>query len=184
MANTIHVDVVSAEEQIYSGEAEFVVLPGVEGELGIYPRHTPLFTQIRPGSVRIKLPNSTTEELVFVQGGFLEVQPHLVTVLADTAIRAKDLDEKAALEARRAAEEAMQNKTSKEEIAHAEAELASRNGAARSDPQAPPPRVTKSGAAPNKGSRALPLLFPGPTTAVDWASRPDPAFLVSCCIAA
>ena len=125
MAHTIHVDVVSAEEQIYSGEAEFVVLPGMMGELGIYPRHTPLFTQIRPGSVRIKPANSEAEELVFVQGGYLEVQPHLVTVLADTAIRAKDLDEKAALEAKRAAEEAMQNKTSKEEIARAEAELAS-----------------------------------------------------------
>jgi F-type H+-transporting ATPase subunit epsilon len=100
------------------------VLPGVDGELGIYPRHTPLFTQIKPGSVRIKAPNAATEELVFVQGGFLEVQPHLVTVLADTAIRAKDLDEKAALEAKRAAEDAMRNKTSKEEIAHAEAELA------------------------------------------------------------
>jgi len=125
MANTIHVDVVSAEEQIYSGEAEFVVLPGVMGELGIYPRHTPLFTQIKPGSVRIKPVGSDTEELVFVQGGYLEVQPHLVTVLSDTAIRAKDLDEKAALEAKRAAEEAMQNKTSTEEIATAEAELAS-----------------------------------------------------------
>jgi F-type H+-transporting ATPase subunit epsilon len=125
MANTIHVDVVSAEEHIYSGEAEFVVLPGIMGELGIYPRHTPLFTQIRPGSVRIKPANSASEELVFVQGGFLEVQPHVVTVLADTAIRANDLDEKAALEAKRAAEEAMQNKTSKEEIARAEAELAS-----------------------------------------------------------
>ena len=123
MANTIHVDVVSAEEQIYSGEAEFVVLPGMMGELGIYPRHTPLFTQIKPGSVRIKPADSATEELVFVQGGYLEVQPHLVTVLADTAIRAKDLDEKAALEAKRAAEEAMQNKTSDEEIARAEAEL-------------------------------------------------------------
>jgi len=123
MANTIHVDVVSAEEQIYSGEAEFVVLPGMMGELGIYPRHTPLFTQIKPGSVRIKPADSATEELVFVQGGYLEVQPHLVTVLADTAIRAKYLDEKAALEAKRAAEEAMQNKASKEEIAHAEAEL-------------------------------------------------------------
>ena len=121
--HTIHVDVVSAEEQIYSGEAEFVVLPGMMGELGIYPRHTPLFTQIRPGSLRIKPANSASEEFVFVQGGYLEVQPHLVTVLADTAIRAKDLDEKAALEAKRAAEEAMQNKTSKEEIAHAEAEL-------------------------------------------------------------
>src|SRR5512146_155215 len=124
MAHTIHVDVVSAEEQIYSGEAEFVVLPGTMGELGIYPRHTPLFTQIRPGSVRIKVPNQDQEELVFVQGGYLEVQPNVVTVLADTAIRAKDLDEKAALEAKRAAEEAMQNKTSTEEIATAEAELA------------------------------------------------------------
>ena len=124
MANTIRVDVVSAEEQIFSGEAEFVVLPGVMGELGIYPRHTPLFTEIRPGAVRMKLPNQEREELVFVQGGYLEVQPHTVTVLADTAIRAKDLDEKAALEAKRAAEEAMQNKTSKEEIAQAEAELA------------------------------------------------------------
>ncbi len=123
MPHTIHVDVVSAEEQIYSGEAEFVVLPGTMGELGIYPRHTPLFTQIRPGSVRIKVPNQDQEELVFVQGGYLEVQPNVVTVLADTAIRAKDLDEKAALEAKRAAEEAMQNKTSKEEIALAEAEL-------------------------------------------------------------
>ena len=124
MANTIRVDVVSAEEQIFSGEAEFVVLPGVMGELGIYPRHTPLFTEIRPGAVRMKLPNQEREELVFVQGGYLEVQPHNITVLADTAIRAKDLDEKAALEAKKAAEEAMQNKTSKEEIAQAEAELA------------------------------------------------------------
>ena len=123
MANTIHVDVVSAEEQIYSGEAEFVVLPGVLGELGIYPRHTPLFTQIKPGAVRIKVPGQAQEEFVFVQGGYLEVQPHIVTVLADTAIRAKDLDEKAALDAKRAAEEAMQNKSSKEEIARAEAEL-------------------------------------------------------------
>ena len=125
MANTLHVDVVSAEEQIFSGEAEFVVLPGIAGELGIYPRHTPLFTQIRPGAVRIKVPNQAQEELVFVQGGFLEVQPHVVTVLADTAIRAQDLDEKAALEAKRAAEDAMQHKTTKEEIAIAEAELSS-----------------------------------------------------------
>ncbi len=125
MAATIHVDVVSAEEQIFSGEAEFVVLPGVLGELGIYPRHTPLLTEIRPGAVRIKMPGKTEEEFVFVQGGFLEVQPHLVTVLADTAIRAKDLDEARALDAKRSAEEAMQNKTSKEEIAKAEAELSS-----------------------------------------------------------
>ncbi len=124
MANTIHVDVVSAEEQIFSGEAEFVVLPGVSGELGIYPRHTPLLTEIKPGTVRMKLPNVDKEELVFVQGGFLEVQPDLVTVLADTAIRGKDLDEAKALEAKRAAEQAMANKTSSEEIATAEAELA------------------------------------------------------------
>jgi F-type H+-transporting ATPase subunit epsilon len=124
MAHTIHVDVVSVENLIYSGEAEFVVLPGIEGELGIYPRHAPLFTQIRPGALRIKVPDRAEEELVFVQGGFLEVQPHAVTVLADTAIRAKDLDEAKALEAKKAAEEAMQNKTSKEEIALAEAELA------------------------------------------------------------
>lgn len=123
MANTLHVDVVSAEESIFSGEAEFVVLPGVLGELGIYPRHTPLLTEIKPGAVRIKPPGGGAEELVFVQGGFLEVQPHVVTVLADTAIRAKDLDEVKAQEAKRAAEEAMQNKTSKEEIAKAEAEL-------------------------------------------------------------
>jgi F-type H+-transporting ATPase subunit epsilon len=124
MANTIHVDVVSAEEQIFSGEAEFVVLPGIAGELGIYPRHTPLLTEIKPGAVRMKLPNIDREELVFVQGGFLEVQPNLVTVLADTAIRGKDLDEAKALEAKREAEQAMANKTSKEEVATAEAELA------------------------------------------------------------
>ena len=124
MASTMKVDIVSAEEQIFSGDAEFVVLPGVEGELGIYPRHTPLLTQIRPGAVRMKLPNQANEELVFVQGGFLEVQPHAVTVLADTAIRAKDLDEKAALEAKKAAEEAMAHKASKEEVAAAEASLA------------------------------------------------------------
>jgi F-type H+-transporting ATPase subunit epsilon len=124
MANTLHVDVVSAEERIYSGDAEFVVLPGIAGELGIYPRHTPLFTQIKPGAVRIKVPNQAQEEFVFVQGGFLEVQPSGVTVLADTAIRAKDLDEKAAMEAKRAAEEAMRNTATREEIAQAEAELA------------------------------------------------------------
>ena len=122
-APTMKVDIVSAEQQIFSGEAEFVVLPGIVGELGIYPRHTPLFTQIRPGAVRMKLPNQEREELVFVQGGYLEVQPHAVTVLADTAIRAKDLDEKSVLEAKRAAEEAMAHKTSKEEIAAAQASL-------------------------------------------------------------
>lgn len=124
MAHTIQVDVVSAEELIFSGEAEFVVLPGIMGELGIYPRHAPLLTQIKPGALRIKMPGQAEDELVFVQGGFLEVQPNQVTVLADTAIRAKDLDEVKATEAKKAAEEAMQNKTSKEEIATAEAELA------------------------------------------------------------
>jgi len=124
MANTIHVDVVSAEEQIYSGEAEFVVLPGIEGELGVYPRHTPLFTQIRPGAVRIKVAGKKEEEFVFVQGGFLEVQPHKVTVLADTAIRAHDLDEAKALEAKKRAEEAMANKGSAGSMATAQAELA------------------------------------------------------------
>ena len=121
--STIRIDVVSAEESIYSGDAEFVVLPGIMGELGIYPRHAPLITQIKAGTVRIKLPGKDEEELVFVHGGFLEVQPTRVTVLADTAIRARDLDEVKATEAKRAAEEAMQNKTSKEEIATAEAEL-------------------------------------------------------------
>ena len=123
MASTIHVDVVSAEEQIFSGEAEFVVLPGEAGELGIYPRHTPLITRIRPGSVRIKLPNAQEEQLIFVAGGILEVQPNVVTVLADTAIRGTDLDEAKALEARKRAEEARRNATSREEIAVVEGEL-------------------------------------------------------------
>jgi F-type H+-transporting ATPase subunit epsilon len=124
MAHTIRVDVVSAEEQIFSGDAEFVILPGIMGELGVYPRHTPLLTQIKPGALRVKLPNQDQEELVFVQGGFVDVQPQLVTVLADTAIRAKDLDEVKALESKKAAEEALRNQTSKESIASAEAELA------------------------------------------------------------
>jgi F-type H+-transporting ATPase subunit epsilon len=124
MANTIHVDVVSAEESIYSGEAEFVVLPGVMGELGVYPKHTPLITQIKPGEVRIKVPGQAEEQIVFVQGGYLEIQPDVVTVLSDTAIRAKDLDEAKALQAKQAAEEALQNKASKEDIARAEGELA------------------------------------------------------------
>jgi len=124
MAATIHVDVVSAEESIFSGDAEFVILPGVMGELGVYPRHTPLITQIRPGEVRIKIPNEAEEQIVFVQGGFLEVQPGIVTVLSDTAIRAKDLDESKALEAKQRAEEAMQNRSSDADIARAEGELA------------------------------------------------------------
>lgn len=123
MPNTIHVDVVSAEESIYSGEAQFVVLPGETGELGIYPRHTPLITRIKPGEVRIKAAEGE-EELIFVAGGVLEVQPYAVTVLADTAIRGHDLDEAKALEAKKHAEEAMRSRTSKLEIARAQAELA------------------------------------------------------------
>ena len=122
MANTIHIDVVSAEELIFSGEAEFVVLPGEMGELGIYPRHLPLITRIKPGAVRIKTAN--TEEYVFVAGGILDVQPHVVTVLADTAIRAKDLDEAKAEEAKKQADNALLNQTSKIDYARAQAEIA------------------------------------------------------------
>ena len=124
MANTIHVDVVSAEEQIYSGEAEFVVLPGEAGELGIFPRHTPLITRIKPGSVRIKSADNAEEILIFVAGGVVEVQPRVVTVLADTAIRGHDLDEAKALEALQRAEEARRNATGKQELATVEGELA------------------------------------------------------------
>jgi F-type H+-transporting ATPase subunit epsilon len=124
MGTTMHVEVVSVEEPIYSGPAEYVVAPGVEGELGIYPRHTPLLTRVKPGALRIKIPMQAEEELVYVSGGILEVQPHQVTVLSDTAVRAHDLDEAKALEAKKAAEEAMRNKTSKLELAKAQAELA------------------------------------------------------------
>jgi len=121
---TMHVDVVSAEEQIYSGEAEFVVLPGEAGELGIYPRHTPLITRIKPGEVRIKPADGSAEEFIFVAGGVLEVQPKGVTVLADTAIRGTDLDEAKATEALKQAEEARKNAQGKQEVATVEAELA------------------------------------------------------------
>ena len=124
MAHTIHVDVVSAEESIFSGEAEFVALPGEAGELGIYPRHTPLITRIKPGAVRIKVVGQTDEEFVFVAGGILEVQPGTVTVLADTAIRGADLDEAKAAEAKKMAEEALVNRESKIDYAKAQAELA------------------------------------------------------------
>ena len=123
MANTIHIDVVSAEESIFAGEAEFVVLPGEAGELGIYPRHTPLITRIRPGSVRIKLPGEVEEQLIFVAGGILEVQPNVITVLADTAIRGHDLDEAKALEALQRAEDARRNAKGKQEIATVEGEV-------------------------------------------------------------
>ncbi len=124
MAHTLQVDVVSAEQSIYSGEAEFVVLPGEAGELGIYPQHTPLITRIKPGAVRIKPPNGADEELIFVAGGILEVQPSVVTVLADTAIRGHDLDEVKATEAVKRAEEAMRNTQDKLEIATLQAEYA------------------------------------------------------------
>ena len=123
MAHTIHVDVVSAEELIFSGEAEFVALPGEAGELGIYPKHTPLITRIKPGAVRIKVAGQSEEEFVFVAGGILEVQPNAVTVLADTAIRGHDLDEAKAAEAKKLAEEALVNKDSKIDYAKAQAEL-------------------------------------------------------------
>ena len=123
MSTTIHVDVVSAEESIFSGEARFVALPGEAGELGIYPRHTPLITRIKPGAVRIEKADGT-EEFVFVAGGLLEVQPNCVTVLSDTAIRGKDLDETKATEARAAAEEALKNAKSDIDIAMAQSELA------------------------------------------------------------
>lgn len=121
--NTIRVEVVSAEESIFSGEARFVALPGESGELGIYPRHTPLITRIRPGSVRIETADGR-EEFVFVAGGILEVQPNCVTVLSDTAIRGNDLDEEKANEARRNAEEAVKNAKSEIDLAKAQSELA------------------------------------------------------------
>lgn len=124
MAMTVHVDVVSAEEQIFSGLAEFVVLPGEAGELGILPGHMPLMTRIKPGAVRLKLPQQEQEELIFVAGGILEVQPGVVTVLADTAIRGKDLDEAKALDAKRRAEEAMADRSAELDYARAQAELA------------------------------------------------------------
>ena len=121
---TIHVDVVSAEESIFSGEAKFVALPGEAGELGILPRHTPLITRIKPGAVRIERADNGEEEFVFVAGGILEVQPHCVTVLADTAIRGHDLDEAKATEAKKLAEEALRNAKSDIDLALAQSEFA------------------------------------------------------------
>lgn len=122
MAMTVHLDIVSAEASLFSGLAELVIVPGEAGELGIYPRHAALLTRIKAGSVRIKLPEAA-EELIYVSGGMLEVQPNLITILADTAIRGADLDEVRALESKRAAEEAMQNRTSDIDYAAAQAEL-------------------------------------------------------------
>jgi F-type H+-transporting ATPase subunit epsilon len=121
---TIHVDVVSAEGSIFSGEARFVALPGENGELGILPRHTPLITRIKPGAVRIERADNGEEEFVFVAGGILEIQPGTVTVLADTAIRGHDLDEAKATEARKQAEEAMRNASSDIDLAKAQGEFA------------------------------------------------------------
>ena len=124
MASKINVDVVSAEEQIFSGEAEFAVFPGEAGELGIYPRHAPLLTRVRPGAVRLKMLDKDEFEMVYVSGGILEVQPTLVTLLADTAIRAKDLDEAEANKAKKKAEEILKNRSTNVDYASVEAELA------------------------------------------------------------
>jgi len=121
---SIRVDVVSAEESIFSGEATFVALPGENGELGILPQHTPLITRIKPGAVRIARADNGEEEFVFVAGGLLEVQPNAVTVLADTAIRGRDLDEAKANEAKQAAEAAMKNAKNDIDFAAAQSEFA------------------------------------------------------------
>lgn len=124
MANTVHIDVVSAEESIFSGEAEFVVAPAGGGEVGIYPNHAPMITTIKPGALRIKQSAEAEETLIFISGGMLEVQPGMITVLADTAIRGADLDEAKAVAAKAAAEEAMKNRSSDMDYAKAQAELA------------------------------------------------------------
>lgn len=123
MANTVHVDVVSAEVSIFSGEAEFVVAPASAGEVGIMPNHAPMISTIKPGALRIKQPNETEETLIFISGGLLEVQPGIVTVLADTAVRGHDLDEANAIAAKDAAEEALKHRTSDVNYAAAQAEL-------------------------------------------------------------
>ena len=124
MANTVHIDVVSAEASIFSGEAEFVVAPAGAGEVGIYPNHAPMITTIKPGALRIKLADTADETVIYLSGGMLEVQPGVITVLADTAIRGADLDKAKALAAKEAAEEAMRNRTSDIDYAKAQAELA------------------------------------------------------------
>jgi F-type H+-transporting ATPase subunit epsilon len=120
---TIHVDIVSAEGEIFSGEASMVFAPAIMGELGIAPRHAPLLTTLKPGEVRVQTP-SGEEQFFYVSGGALEVQPHLVTVLADTAVRARDLDEAAALQAKQRAEEALRDRGDKIDVAKAQGELA------------------------------------------------------------
>ncbi len=124
MVATVHIDVVSAEESIFSGEAEFVAAPAQMGEVGIYPHHAPMITSIKPGALRIKLADKNEEQLIYISGGILEVQPGVVTVLADTAIRGHDLDEAQANAAKKTAEEAMKNRASDVDYAKAQAELA------------------------------------------------------------
>ena len=124
MVTTVHIDVVSAEESIFSGEAEFIAAPAQMGEVGIYPHHAPMITSIKPGALRIKLADKNEEQLIYISGGILEVQPGVVTVLADTAIRGHDLDEAQANAAKKAAEEAMKNRSSDVDYAKAQAELA------------------------------------------------------------
>lgn len=124
MAMTMHVDVVSAERSLFSGVVEFLIAPAVMGEVGIYPRHAPLITRIKAGSVRLKLPDRDEEELIYVSGGLLEVQPSVVTILADTAVRGRDLDEVKAREAKQRAEEAMRDRSAAIDYAQAQAELA------------------------------------------------------------
>jgi F-type H+-transporting ATPase subunit epsilon len=160
MAHTIQVDVVSAEASIFEGEAEFVALPGEAGELGIYPQHTPLITRIKPGAVRIKVPNQAEEEFVFVAGGILEVQPNRVTVLADTAIRGHDLDEAKAESAKKAAEEAMTNAKSDIDFGVRDHGRAGRGAAAL-----PPEALIARGAPRAAASPRDPASPPGP-----WAS--------------
>lgn len=123
MAMTIHLDVVSAEQSIFSGLTEFVIAPAIMGEIGIYPRHAPLLTTIKSGVLRVKIPDVTQEQLIYVSGGVLEIQPGVITLLADTAIRGQDLDEAKALEAKKQAEEAIRNKSDKIDYAQAQAEL-------------------------------------------------------------
>jgi F-type H+-transporting ATPase subunit epsilon len=122
MADTIHVDIVSAEGEIFTGEASMVFVPGSQGELGIYPRHAPLLTTLKPGVVRIQK-EGQDEQAFYVGGGMLEIQPHLVTVLADTAARARDLDEAKARAAKQSAEDAMRERTDKVDLAEAQTEL-------------------------------------------------------------
>lgn len=124
MANTVHIDVVSAEASIFSGNAEFVVAPASAGEVGIYPNHAPMITTIKPGALRIKLAESAEETVIYLSGGLLEVQPGVITVLADTAIRGADLDEAKAIAAKAEAEEALRNRSSAIDYAKAQAELA------------------------------------------------------------